>query len=127
VQAVLEDGATVKEPLQAEHGALERPGVETIDKAATAAADGERLEDVDLLHEPFDEADDAFVNRLLEGIRATPLPGNLTDPTVRPAEAVSGVQTVTTGDEPAHDVFDAQDATFVRDLMNRPGPARNPP
>jgi hypothetical protein len=124
MQAVLKDGATVTEPLEAEHDALERPGIETIDKAATAAADDERLEDVDPLHEPFDDADDAFVNRLLEGIRPTPLPENLTDPTVRPAKAVSGMPTVTTGDQPAHDVFDAQDATFVRRLMNTPGPPR---
>jgi hypothetical protein len=124
MQAVLKDGPTLKEPLEAEHDALERPGIETIDKVATAVADDERLEDVDPLHEPFDDVDDAFVHHLLQGIRATPRPENLTDPTPGPAKAESGMQTVPTGDQPAPDVFDAQDTAFVSGLMKTPGPPR---
>ena len=82
--------------------------------------------DVDPLHDdPFDDADDAFVRHLLEGIHERPLPENLADPAVGSAQAVSEMQTVTTDDQPAHDVFDAQDETFVGGLMKgTPGPPR---
>jgi hypothetical protein len=99
-QVVFEDGAAVK-PL---------------------AAEPEAFEPVDPLHEPFDDADDAFVNGLLQGIRA--LPEKRTAPTVAPAKAVSATQTVTTGDQTEDAVFDAQDASFVEELMKTPGPPR---
>ena len=102
MQAVFEDGAPVK-PL---------------------AAEPEAIEPVDPLHEPFDDADDAFVNDLLQGIRA--LPEKRADPTAVPAKAVSATQTATTSDPAADDVFDDLDATFVRELMNTPAPARKP-
>jgi hypothetical protein len=142
MKAVLKDGEALNEPLEAGHDELKRPTIETIEKAPEAAGD-ERLSDVqaglrravsetqtvnfdfDPLHDPFDDGDDAFVRHLLEGIRERPLPGNLTDPTVGSAQAVSEKQTVTTGDQPAHDVFDAQDNTFVGDLMKgTPDPPR---
>jgi hypothetical protein len=116
--------------------------VETIDKAAAEAADYKLLSDVqaglkravsetptvidlDPLRELFDDADDAFVRHLLQGIREPPLPDNVTDPTVGSAQAGSEMQTATAGDQRAPDVFDAQDDTFVRSLMEgTPAPAR---
>jgi hypothetical protein len=148
IQAVLEDGKALNQPFEAEHDELERPTIETIDKAAAdkaaaEAADYERLSDeqvglrravadtqtvmidVDPLPELFDDADDAFVRHLLEEMREPPLPQSFTDPTAGSARAASERQTVTAGDEPAHDVFDAQDVTFVDDLMKRtPGSTR---
>jgi hypothetical protein len=143
MRAVLKDGGALNEPLETGHDELERPGIETIDKAAAEAAGSNRLLDVqdglrqavsetqtvgidfDTLQDPFDDTDYAFVRDLLEGIRERPLPENLMDPTVGSAQAVSAVQTVTTGDQPAHEVFDAEDSTFVDSLMKRtPGPPR---
>ena len=143
MKAVLKGGEALNEPLEAGHDELKRPTIETIEKAAPEAADDERLSDVqvglrrdvsetqtvridcDPLHDPFDDGDDAFVRHLLEGIRERPLPETLTDPTVGSAQAVSEMQTVTTGDQPAHDVFDAQDSTFLGDLMkSTPDPPR---
>jgi len=143
MRAVLKDGEALNEPVETGHDELERPSIETIDKAAADAADSNRLSDVevglrqavsetqtvgsdfDTLHDPFDDTDEAFVRHLLEGIRERPLPENLTDPTVGSAQAVSAVQTVTTGDQPAHEVFDAEDNTFVDSLMTRtPGTPR---
>jgi hypothetical protein len=143
MKAVFNDGAALKEPLEAGHDELKRPAIETIEKAAPEAADDERLSEVqvelrravsetetvrndfDPLHDPFDDGDDAFVRQLLEGIPERTLPENLTDPTLGSAQAVSEMQTVTTGDQPAHDVFDAQDSTFVGDLMKgTPDPPR---
>ena len=85
-----------------------------IDEGPQTKVDGE--------HEPFDDADDAFVNSLLQGIR--PLHEKHTDPTVEPAKAASGTQTVTTGDQSVDAVFDDEDATFVLDLMDTPGPPK---
>jgi hypothetical protein len=98
VQAVLKDAPTLREPVKAGH-------------------------DADLSHQPFDDADDAFVHHLLESAGATPLPEKLAAPnTVGPAQTVSGTPAETTGDQSAHDVFDAQDATFISRLMNTPDP-----
>ena len=78
-----------------------------------------RLEDADLVHEPFDDADDAFVHQLLEGVGATRRPAKLADAKpAAPAQAVPGIQAVTAGDDSAEAVFDAQDAAFARGLMN---------
>jgi len=97
LHAVLRDGVAPKEPSDAEH---------------------ERREDADLVHEPFDDADDAFVHQLL-GARATPLPENRPDPkAVAPAQAVSVTQAVTAAEQPGDAVFDAQDAAFARGLMD---------
>jgi hypothetical protein len=136
---VFKDEEALNEPFEAEHDELERPTIETIDKAAAEAA--ERLSDVqvllrravsettvtdvDPLSELFDDADDAFVRHLLEGMREPPLPENLTNPRVGSAQAVSETPTVTAGDQPAHDVFDAQDDAFVVRLMEgTPGTTR---
>jgi hypothetical protein len=142
MQAVLNDGEVSSDPFEAEHDELEPPTIEAIDKPAEEAADYKLLHDVeaglkravsgtptvidfDPLHELFDDADDAFVRHLLEGNREPSLPENVTDPTVRSAQAVSEIQTVTAGDQRAPDVFDAQDDTFVRLLMEAtPDPAR---
>ena len=97
-------------PLEAEHDPLERPSVETVDS----------------LHEPFDDADDAFVHHLLEGGNgAAPLPGNLPDAkTVAPVPAVPVMPALTAGDESGDDVFDAQDAAFACGLMDTHGAPR---
>jgi hypothetical protein len=144
MQAVLADGQAVKKPVEAEHDGLERSSTETIDApvgqpvtqlAAAEVADRKRpaevpvgltpvvpetqpvMTDVEPLHELFDDEDDTFVRHLFEGIREPALREDLTDSSVGSAQAVSEMQTVTTGDEPLHDVFDAEDDTFVRRLM----------
>lgn len=102
MQAVFKDGLAPKQPLEAEH---------------------ERAEDADLLHEPFDDADDAFVHQLLEVIHANRVPETRADPkTAEPAQAVSGMLSLKPDDQPADDIFDAKDATFARRLMDTPGP-----
>lgn len=96
------DGPAPKQSLKAEH----EPG-----------------EDADLLHEPFDDADDAFVHQLLEGIHANRVPETRADPkTAEPAQAVSGMLSLKPDDQPADDIFDATDATFARRLMDTLGP-----
>ena len=110
MQAVFKDEEALNEPVEAEHHELERPTVETIDKAPAEAA--ERLSDVqvllrravsetqtvtiavDPLPELFDDADDAFVRHLLEGMREPPLRENLTDPTTdaQPLEELSEIE-----------------------------------
>jgi hypothetical protein len=71
------------------------------------------------VHEPFDDADDAFVHHLLEGIRATPRPAKLPDPKpAAPVQAVSATPAATAGDEADDAVFDAQDAAFAAGLMD---------
>ena len=102
MQAVIKDGPAAKQPLEAKH---------------------EPAEDVDLLHEPFDDADDAFVHQLLEGIQANRVPETQTNSkTTAPAKAVSAKLAPETADEPADDIFDAKDATFARRLMDTLGP-----
>ena len=137
MQAVLNDEEVSSEPFEAEHDELEPPAIETIDQAAAEAADYKLLYDVqaglkravseaptvidvDPLHDLFDDADDAFVRHLLEGNREPPLPESLADPTAGLAQAVSEMRAVTAGDQPAPDVFDAQDAAFVDRLMKLP-------
>ena len=95
MHAILKDGPAAKEPSDPEH------------------------EDADLLHEPFDDADDAFVQRLLEVTHATPRSENLPAPeTVAVVQTVSETQAVTAADQSADAVFDAQDAAFARRLMS---------
>ena len=102
MQAVFKDGPAPKQPLEAEH----EPG-----------------EDADLLHEPFDDADDAFVHQLLEGIHANRVPETHADPkTGGRAQPVSEMPALKTDDQPADDIFDATDATFARRLMDTLGP-----
>jgi hypothetical protein len=133
MKTALKDGAAVNVPLEAEHDEPERPGNQPIEiNVASAAASDEGLKDVQVTraaserqtakvdvdpeHEPFDDADHAFVQHLLEGIHATPLP-DLADPTVRFARAVPETQTVTTDDEGVNDIFDIPDDTFADGLM----------
>jgi hypothetical protein len=139
MQAVLTDGEVLKAPpFEAEHHRLERPSTEMIDEAAAERADRGRLTDVQVAPTPvvsemqtittdveppgalFDDADDTFVRHLLRGTREPALPE---DPSTSSPlgfwQPISEPQTVTTGDEPLPDVFDAEDDTFVRDLMKR--------
>jgi len=107
--------------------ALERPTGETIDKATAVSETQTVLTDVDPLPELFDGADDAFVRHLLEGMREPPLPEDPADARVGSAQAVSERLTVTAGDQPAHDMFDAQDDAFAVHLMEgSPVQAREP-
>jgi len=108
--------------------ALARPPGETIDKAAAEAAKAQTvLTDVDPLPDLFDDADDTFVRHLLEGMREPPLPEDPADARVGSAQAVSERLTVTAGDQPAHDMFDAQDDAFAVHLMEgSPVQAREP-
>ena len=102
MQVVFKDEPAPKQPLEAEP---------------------ERAEDADLLHEPFDDADDAFIQQLLEGTHANRVPETHPDPKAGgPAHAVSGMPALKTDDQPADDMFDANDATFARRLMDTPGP-----
>jgi hypothetical protein len=143
MQTVLTHGEALQQPFEAEHDRLERPSTETIDEAAAERADRGRLTDVQVAPTPvvsemqtmttdveppgalFDDADDTFVRHLLQGTRKPALPEDpstdsgqrLTDPPLGFWQPISEPQTVTTGDEPLPDVFDAEDDTFVRDLM----------
>ena len=102
MQVVLKDGPALEQPPEAEH---------------------ERAVDADLLHEPFDDADDAFIHQLLGGRHANRVAVTDTGPkTGGPQQAVSGVPALKTDDEPSDDMFDAKDATFARRLMETPGP-----
>jgi hypothetical protein len=111
------------QPVDAEPPALERPAIQTFDKAMPATTDDQRLDYADLSSEPFDDLDDAFVQQLLEGVRATRAPGTSTDAeSVLATRAASGMSTATTGDQTADDLFDTHDDTFVRRLMETPEP-----
>jgi len=91
-------------------------------------AEPERAEDADLLHEPFDDADDAFIQQLLEGTHANRVPKTRPEPkTGRPAPPVSGMPALETDDQLGDDMFDAKDATFARRLMDSPGPLPESP
>jgi hypothetical protein len=136
MKTALKDGAAPNGPTKLEDDEPEHPIDKPVDKAASPAAGDEELRDVqvgltaaasgsqtapidvDPEHEPFDDADSAFVQHLLEGIHATPLP-DFAGRTARTARAVFESQTVTTDDDAAHDVFDALDDTFACSLMMR--------
>jgi len=75
--------------------------------------------DADLLHEPFDDADDAFVHQLLGDVGGTRRAEAHTDPEpAAPAQAASALPAVTTGDASADAVFDSHDAAFATRLMS---------
>jgi len=123
VQAVLKGEPAPTQPFAAEQPAPERPAIQTIDKAMPATTDDPLLADADLSSEPFDDLDDAFVQQLLEGVRATRAPGTSTDAeSVLATRAASGMSTATTDDQTADDLFDTHDDTFVRRLMETPEP-----
>ena len=106
MQAVLKDGPALKPPLEAAP---------------------ERAEDADLVPEPFDDADESFVHQLLGGSPAKRVPETHADPkTGGPAQAVPGIPAPKTDDQPADEMFDENDATFARRLMDTPGPKPSP-
>jgi hypothetical protein len=99
MQAVLKDGEALNEPLEAENDDLERPTIETIDKAATKAADDEREVQVGL-------------RGAVSGTQTTGLDF---DPLHDPFEDVHLHDPF--DDDPVHDPFDDADVAFVRDLL----------
>jgi len=75
--------------------------------------------EADLLREPFDDADDAFVHQLLGGVSGTSRAETHTAPApVAAAQSAAPMPALPAGDESADAVFDAQDAAFASRLMS---------